>query len=71
MFFEIVDEFEIDFHVLIVIEGQLGQQCMEVFDEVAEHRDLAFLLDEADRPSDQPLLYGCAPDALVDQRETE
>lgn len=69
MLFEVVDEFEVDLHVLVIVEGELSEECLKVFDEVAEDGDLGFLLDEGDRSSDQPLLDGCAVDALVDQRE--
>lgn len=69
MLFEVVDEFEVDLDVLIVIEGEFCEKGVEVFDEVAEDGDLGFLLDEGDGPGDQPLLGGFTADALVEQRE--
>jgi hypothetical protein len=55
--------------VFVVIEGEVDEEGVEVFDEVAEDGDLRFLLDECDGPRDQPLLGVCAADALVDQGE--
>jgi hypothetical protein len=69
MLFKIVDHLEVDLHVLVGVEGEFGEQGVEVLHEVAEDGDLGLLLDEGDRLGDQQLLGGGAGDALVDQGE--
>ncbi len=71
MFFEVVDEFEVDLDVFIVIEGEVSEESFEVFHEVAEDGDFRLLLDESDGPCDQPLLGSCTADAFVDEGEAE
>lgn len=67
--FEVVDHFEVDFHVFIGIEGELAEKRIEILHKVAEDGDFGFLLDEGDGSSDEPLLDRNASDALIDKRE--
>ena len=71
MLLEVVDHLEVELRVLVGVEGELADECVEVLDEVAVDGDLGFLLDEGDGFGDYPLLGGDACDALVHQRETE
>ena len=54
-----------------MVEGEGGHQGVEVFHEVAENRDLVFLLNEADGGRQQFLADFVVVDALVHQGETE
>lgn len=71
VFFEIVDHLEVYFHVLVCGEGELAEQRIEIFDEVAEDGDFGLLLDESDGVNDEPLLCVYVGDALVDQGKAE
>ena len=46
MFFEVVDKFEVDGDVLIVVEGERTDELIEILDKVAEDGDLVFLGDQ-------------------------
>jgi hypothetical protein len=66
VFFEIVDEFKVYLYELIFLEGEVGQEQVEVFNEVAEGGYLGLLLDEVDGVDDQPFLELTLRGALVE-----
>lgn len=68
MFFEVVDEFEVHFDVLVMVEGQGRDKAVEVLDEVAEDRDLVLFLNQIYGRCNQPFLQFVVAAALVDER---
>lgn len=52
VFFEIVDEFEIDFNVFVEREGKVGDEVVKVLDEIAEDWYLSLFFDEVDGGED-------------------
>lgn len=52
VFFEIVDEFEIDFNVFVEREGKVGDEVVKVLDEIAEDGYLSLFFDEVDGGED-------------------
>ena len=49
MFFEIVDQLQVNVGVLVVVEGERGDQVVEVFHKIAKNRDFVLLLNQVDR----------------------
>ena len=68
VFFEIVDEFEVYFDVLVALEGDMVEERVEMFYEIAEHGDFSLLLDETNRVDNEELLECLIRGALVEQR---
>ena len=69
MFLEIIDKFEVNGDILIVIECERTDELVEVFDEVAEDGDLVFLGDQVNGIEQQFFLELIVLSALVEQGE--
>ena len=52
VFFEVVDEFEVDFNVFVEGEGKVRDEVVKVLDEIAEDGYLSLFFDEVDGGED-------------------
>ena len=52
MFFEVVDEFEVDFNVFVEGEGKVGDEVVKVLNKIAEDGYLSLFFDEVDGGED-------------------
>lgn len=45
MLLEVVNQFKVELNVFVVVEGQTGDEFVEILDKVAKHGDLGLFLD--------------------------
>ena len=71
MFFEVVYQFEVHGHVLVVVEGEGADEMIEILDEVAEDWDFVFFCYQVDRFRQQFFLYLVVHHTLIQQRKAK